>query len=56
MDLDYCSKECPKGQKAAQEFLDNNDSVFAAASDFWTFTDECFKTCSYKNKHTKEKI
>lgn len=55
MDLDYCYKCCEKGQKAGKEFLEKNNSVFDAASDFWAFTDKCFKTCPYKDIHKKEK-
>ena len=53
--LDYCYKCCEKGKKASDEFLDKNNSVYDAASDFWSFTDECFKTCPYKYEHKKEK-
>jgi hypothetical protein len=55
MNLDYCYKICQKGKKSGKEFLENSDSVFEAASDFRAFTENCFKTCPYKNEHTKEK-
>ena len=56
MNIDYCYKVCEKGKKAGEKFLEKNDSVLDAASDFWSFTDECFKTCPYKDEHKKEKV
>jgi hypothetical protein len=55
MDLEYCYKKCRIGKKASDEFLNKSESVFDAASDFWAFTEKCFKTCPYKENHTKEK-
>ena len=56
MNLEYCYKCCAKGKKASDEFLEKNNSVYDAASDFWSFTDECFKTCPFKDEHKKEKF
>lgn len=53
-DLGYCYKTCPIGKKASEEFLEKNNSVYDAASDFWAFTDECFKNCPYKDEHKRE--
>jgi hypothetical protein len=55
VDFEYCYKRCPAGKKASEELLEKNESVFDAINDFWVFTNECFKTCPYKDKHTKEK-
>ena len=52
--IEYCNKYCEKGRKASAEFLDSNNSAYDAALDFMWFTDECFKTCPYKDKHIKE--
>lgn len=49
IDIKYCDKKCPKGMKASKEFLDNNNSAYDAALDFMWFTEECFKTCPYKD-------
>lgn len=54
MNLTYCNTQCPIGMKARKDFLNDNNSVCDAASDFWAFTEECFKTCSYKDKHLEE--
>jgi hypothetical protein len=54
LNLDYCYKICSVGKKAAAEFLDKNNSAYDAAIDFWSFTDECFKNCPYKDEHKKE--
>lgn len=54
MDLEYCYKKCLKGKTASTRFLEKNNSVYDAAIDFWAFTDECFKTCPYKDEHKKE--
>lgn len=55
MDLEYCYKCCEKGKKVSNEFLDKNGSVYDAVYDFWSFTEECFKTCPYKEEHQKMK-
>lgn len=55
MNLDYCYKRCEKGKNASKEFLDRHDSVYDAVSDFWAFTEKCFKTCPYKDEHKKIK-
>lgn len=55
IDLEYCYKNCVRGKSASEEFLEKNNSVYDAVSDFWAFVDECFKTCPYKDKHVKEK-
>ena len=54
LNIEYCNHQCQKGIEARNKFLDKNNSVFDAAIDFWAFTDGCFKTCPYKDKHTKE--
>jgi hypothetical protein len=54
IDLDYCYKKCSTGKKASDEFIDKNNSVYDAAVDFWSFTDECFKTCPYKDAHCEQ--
>ena len=54
MDITYCNNECSIGKKASKEFLNNNNSAFDAAIDFWHFVDECIKTCPYKDKHNTE--
>ena len=55
MNIEYCNNKCPKGIEARNKFLDENNSVYDAVTDFWAFTDKCFETCPYKDKHTKEK-
>lgn len=54
MNIAYCDKNCPIGKKKSTEFLDKNNSAYDAALDFMWFTEECFKTCPYKEMHTKE--
>ena len=53
MDITYCNDECPIGKAARDEFLDLNNSAYDAAMDFRFFTDNCFKTCPYKDIHLK---
>ena len=53
MDIVYCGNHCFKGMEAKERFLSENNSTFEAASDFWSFTEQCFKTCPYKNAHNK---
>jgi hypothetical protein len=48
MDLKYCSNECVKGKNASKQFLDECESAFDAAADFYCFCHECYKTCPYK--------
>ena len=47
----YCDKKCEIGTKQSEKFLKENNSAFDAAMDFVFFTDECFKTCPYKEQH-----
>ena len=54
MNIAYCDKNCPIGKLKSTEFLDKNNSAYDAALDFMWFTEECFKTCPYKEMHTKE--
>lgn len=54
MNIRYCGKECLIGKEKSKELLNNNNSVYDAALDFMWFTEECFKTCPYKDKHVKE--
>lgn len=51
MDITYCNDHCPIGKAARDEFLSINNSAFDAAFDFRRFTDNCFKTCLFKDKH-----
>ena len=53
MDITYCNNKCQKGIEARDKFLNENNSAFDAAVDFWAFTDECYKTCPYKAEHEK---
>ena len=48
LDINYCYRDCAIGRAASEEFLSLNDSVFDAAFDFQSFTENCFKTCIYK--------
>jgi hypothetical protein len=54
LNIRYCDKCCQKGIEARRKFLDENNSAYDAAMDFMWFTEECFKTCPYKEMHTKE--
>lgn len=54
VNIEYCDKCCQKGIGARDRFLDNSNSAYDAAMDFMWFTEECFKTCPFKDKHTKE--
>lgn len=51
MNLDYCYEKCTIGNCASKEFLNNNNSAYDAAMDFLRFTEDCFKTCPYKEVH-----
>lgn len=53
MDLKYCNDKCTIGKEAREKFLNENNSAFDAAVDFWAFTDECYKTCPYKAEYEK---
>ena len=55
MDINYCDTTCPIGIKTSTDFLNKSNSAFDAVIDFKIFTEECFKTCPYKENHTKEK-
>ena len=55
INIEYCNNKCVIGIEARNKFLDENNSVYDAALDFRWFTSKCFKTCPYKDKHTKEK-
>ncbi len=55
MNIEYCNNKCPKGIEARNKFLDENNSAYDAAIDFHFFTEKCFETCPYKDKHTEEK-
>lgn len=48
MDLKYCSSECTKGKEASVKFLNESESAFDAAADFYVFCHECYKNCPYK--------
>lgn len=51
MDIKYCGSKCHIGKEKSNEFLTENNSAFDAAMDFIRFTEECFKTCLYKDCH-----
>lgn len=51
MDITYCNDICPIGIAAREAFLEANNSAFDAAFDFRHFTDNCFKTCRFKDRH-----
>jgi hypothetical protein len=55
LDITYCNNKCSIGKAASEKFLDKNNSAYDAAIDFWAFTDECFKTCPFKDAHNEEK-
>ena len=44
----YCVEQCEIGVAAKKVFLNENESVFGAASAFWQFVDNCTKVCPYK--------
>ena len=54
MNIEYCNDKCSKGIVARNKFLEEVDSAYDAAIDFWAFTEKCFETCPYKNEHLKE--
>ncbi len=54
LNISYCDKQCKKGAEARNIFLNQNNSAYDAAMDFVWFTEECFKTCPYKDKHMEE--
>ena len=54
MDINYCGKLCNIGKAKSEELLKINNSAYDAAIDFWAFTDKCFETCPFKDKHTKD--
>lgn len=54
MDRNFCDKKCLKGKQMSNELLSKNNSAFDAAIDFVMFTEECFKTCPYKEKHIQD--
>lgn len=54
LDLNYCDEQCSIGVETRNKFLDENNSAYDAAIDFWAFTKKCFETCPYKDKHIKE--
>ena len=51
MNIEYCDKFCAIGREKREELLDKNNSAYDAAMDFMWFTEKCFKTCPYKDKH-----
>lgn len=55
MDITYCNNKCATGMAMRNEFLAKNNSVFEAAADFSHFTENCFKTCPYKEAHNRTK-
>ena len=55
LDITYCFEKCQKGKVESEKFLSINNSVFDAAIDFQFFTEECFKTCPYKQAHVNNK-
>ena len=55
MNIEYCYVSCTIGKNAAKSYLGACESVLKAAFDFQYFTENCFKTCPYKQEHLKEK-
>ena len=53
MNITFCKNQCQLGQSAVKVYLEMNESVMDAASDFRKFTANCVKTCPYKAKHMK---
>lgn len=51
MDITYCYEKCRVGKAASDTFLELNNSVIEAATDFGTFAVNCFKTCQFSNRH-----
>ena len=46
MNITYCYEKCPIGKTASERFLQQNNSVLDAVTDFQFFTEECAKTCT----------
>jgi hypothetical protein len=55
VNIAYCDQECPIGKEMSRKFLDENNSAYDAALDFMWFTEKCFNTCPYKDKHKEVK-
>jgi hypothetical protein len=53
MDISYCDKKCPIGNKASEELLAKHNSAFDAAIDFLEFVRDCSKTCPYSGSCDK---
>ena len=51
MDIRYCYEKCKVGKEVGERLLNQNNSVFDAATDFNFFVEECFNTCKYKEQH-----
>lgn len=51
MDTKFCYEKCKIGKAASSIFLELNNSVYAAASDFNIFIENCFKECPYKSTY-----
>jgi hypothetical protein len=54
VNINYCGKKCSIGKEKSNIFLNKNNSAYDAAMDFVWFTEECFRTCPFKDKHTKQ--
>ena len=55
LNIKYCNNRCQKGIEARNKFLNDQNSAYDAALDFTWFTEKCFETCPYKDKHAEEK-
>jgi hypothetical protein len=53
LDTTYCYEKCLIGKAASEVYLAVDSSVVDAAVDFDSFTENCFKTCPYKDVHEK---
>lgn len=55
INIDCCSKDCPKGKKVSEQLLESNNSAYDAAIDFWAFVKDCSLTCPYIKSKEIEK-
>lgn len=53
MDITYCNETCPIRKAAQAVFLEQNNSVFEAASAFTNFIANCLKVCPFKTNYKK---
>ena len=55
MYITYCNTGCTIGKAARDKFLMANNSIFDAVMDFNFFTENCAKSCPYKELANKNK-